>query len=93
MSVSGLFPVAIGTCQVAFGDPPGPRQPEPAPIGHCRILQLGSPSVPVVDLMLLVYMKGREGSNLLYNGFDGIYSDFVCGQMKVCMKDSWGKAQ
>jgi len=35
--------------------------------------------LPVVDLVLHVYMKGREGSKLLYNGCDGIYSDFVCG--------------
>ena len=39
VSVSGLVPVAIGTGRVA---------------GHCRILQLGSPSIPVV-LVLLVY--------------------------------------
>ena len=39
VSVSGLVPVAIGMGRVA---------------GHCRILQLGSPSIPVV-LVLLVY--------------------------------------
>jgi len=29
------------------------RQPEPASMGHCRILQLGSPSVPVVGAALI----------------------------------------